>query len=164
MTNAIKNVTGAEGKLQLINILRTNKCSLIADESTDRSCSKHLCLVARVVVNFNIKDYFLALLPVREATGATLFTLIDDFFKKHNIPFETNLIGFAADGANNMMGAHNSLASRLREKCPNLFMMKCVCHSFHLYASYACEKLPSEVEQLARDVRLFSGVHIYFLL
>ncbi|KAJ8949453.1 hypothetical protein NQ318_007554 [Aromia moschata] len=96
-----------------------------------------------------------ALLPVKEATGAALFTLIDDFLKKHIIPYETNLIGFAADGANNMMGAHNSLASRLREKCPNLFMMKCVCHSFHLCASYACEKLPSEVEQLARDVYNF---------
>ncbi|CAH1101950.1 unnamed protein product [Psylliodes chrysocephalus] len=63
MTNVIKTVTDDEGKLQLINILRTNKCSLIADESTDRSCSKHLCPVARVVVNFNVKDYFLALLP-----------------------------------------------------------------------------------------------------
>ncbi|CAH1115353.1 unnamed protein product [Psylliodes chrysocephalus] len=70
ITSVIKNVTGDEGKLQLINILRTNKCSLIADESTNRSCSKHLCLVARVVVTFNVKDYFLALLPIREATGA----------------------------------------------------------------------------------------------
>nr|CAI5822412.1 unnamed protein product [Callosobruchus analis] len=30
--------------------------------------------------------------------------------------------------------------------------MKCICHSFHLSASYACEKLPQEVEQLCRDI------------
>ncbi|CAH1995848.1 unnamed protein product [Acanthoscelides obtectus] len=54
-----------------------------------------------------------------------------------------------------MMGANNSLASRLKEKCPNLFLMKCICHSFHLCASYACEKLPNDVEQLAKDVYNF---------
>ncbi|KAJ8968820.1 hypothetical protein NQ314_002082 [Rhamnusium bicolor] len=30
--------------------------------------------------------------------------------------------------------------------------MKCICHSFHLCASYACEKLPQEVEQFCREV------------
>ncbi|CAH1953952.1 unnamed protein product [Acanthoscelides obtectus] len=54
-----------------------------------------------------------------------------------------------------MMGANNSLASRLKEKCPNLFLIKCICHSFHLCASYACQKLPNDVEQLARDVYNF---------
>ncbi|CAH1987107.1 unnamed protein product [Acanthoscelides obtectus] len=54
-----------------------------------------------------------------------------------------------------MMGANNSLASRLKEKCPNLFLMKCSCHSFRLCASYACGKLPNDVEQLARDVYNF---------
>ncbi|CAH1997278.1 unnamed protein product [Acanthoscelides obtectus] len=57
-----------------------------------------------------------------------------------------------------MLGANNSLASRLKEKCPNVFLMKCICHSFHLCASYACEKLPNDVQQLARDVyNLFSN-------
>lgn len=154
MTNIIKNVCGNEGRSQLMELLKHNKFSLMADESTDRSCSKHLCLVARVIVGYNIKDCFLALLPVQEATGAALFNMIHTFFETNNVPYERNLIGFAADGANNMMGLHNSLASRLKEKCPNLFLLKCVCHSFHLCASYACEKLPSDVEQLARDVCL----------
>lgn len=30
--------------------------------------------------------------------------------------------------------------------------MKCVCHSAHLCASYACGKLPRSVEELLRDV------------
>ena len=62
------------------------------------------------------------------------------------------MIGFASDGANAMMGAHNSLSSRLVTDIPNLFIMKCICHSFHLCASYACMSLPRAVEQLTRDV------------
>lgn len=152
ITNVIKNVTGEEAKFQLFELLKSTKFSLIADESTDRTCTKHMCLITRVVVNYNVEDHFFALIPVQEATGAALYNLIEDFFIKNKIPFHENMIGFAADGANNMMGAHNSLASRLKEKCPNIFLLKCVCHSFHLCASYACEKLPSEVEQLAREV------------
>lgn len=30
--------------------------------------------------------------------------------------------------------------------------MKCICHSFHLCASYACEQLPTEIEKFTRDV------------
>lgn len=152
MSNIIKNITGEEARIQLMNILRENKFSIMVDESTDRTCSKNLCLVARVVIDYKIEDHFLSLLPVKEATGAALFALINDFFIKNQVPYEQNLIGFGSDGASNMMGIHNSLASRLLEKCPNLFLLKCVCHSFHLCASYACEKLPSEVELLAREV------------
>lgn len=50
------------------------------------------------------------------------------------------------------MGSHNSVVSRLKEAVPNIFIMKCICHSFHLCASYACEKLPQEVEKLTKDV------------
>lgn len=50
------------------------------------------------------------------------------------------------------MGAHNSLAKLLCDDIPNLFIMKCVCHSFALCASYACKKLPDSCEILLRDV------------
>lgn len=67
------------------------------------------------------------------------------------------MIGFAADGANVMMGVNNSLSTLLKQDIPNLFVMKCICHSFHLCASYDCKKLPRSVEDLARDI------HNYFL-
>ncbi|CAN7975462.1 unnamed protein product, partial [Ixodes persulcatus] len=62
------------------------------------------------------------------------------------------MIGFAADGANVMMGAHYSVASLLQADIPGIFIMKCVCHSFHLCALYACKTLARGVEDLARDV------------
>ncbi|XP_023221188.1 uncharacterized protein LOC111622947, partial [Centruroides sculpturatus] len=63
-----------------------------------------------------------------------------------------NLIGFASDGANVMMGSHHSLMTLLKNDIPNLYIIKCICHSFHLCASYACHKLPRYVEDLCRDI------------
>lgn len=47
----VKNVIGRENELNLCNILKTSKFSLIIDESTDRSCTKHLALVCRFYYN-----------------------------------------------------------------------------------------------------------------
>lgn len=47
-------------------------------------------------------------------------------FNEHDIPLE-NLIGFAADGASNIMGQHNSFVSRLRSAAPGITVMRCVC-------------------------------------
>lgn len=62
------------------------------------------------------------------------------------------MIGFAADGANAMLGAHNSLSARLKNDVDGLFIMKCICHTFALCASHACLKLPRSIEDLAHDV------------
>ncbi|KAK9872731.1 hypothetical protein WA026_019512 [Henosepilachna vigintioctopunctata] len=62
------------------------------------------------------------------------------------------MIGFAADGANTMFGSNHSLSTLFANEIPHLFMMKCICHSFHLCASYACKTLPRGVEDFARDV------------
>lgn len=55
-----------------------------------------------------------------------------------------------------MMGRHNSVAQLLKEKIPNFLIFKYSCHSFALCASYACKKIPEEVESLVRQL------HNYF--
>lgn len=62
----------------------------------------------------------------------------------------------AADGASVMSGKHHSVAQLLKQDIPNLFILKCVCHSFHLVASKACEKLPNYLEGVCRNI------HSYF--
>lgn len=37
----------------------------------------------------------------------------------------------------------------------NIFYIKCSCHSLHLFSSYACKKLPSEIEQLCGNIYSF---------
>ena len=51
-----------------------------------------------------------------------------------------------------MVGMHNSVISRLREKQPQLYTLHCPCHVSALISSYACHKIPAVVEQLVRDV------------
>lgn len=43
----VKNAFGKKQLTDLCNHLRQTKFSLIIDESTDRSCTKHLCLMVR---------------------------------------------------------------------------------------------------------------------
>ncbi|KAL3213093.1 hypothetical protein MRX96_035666 [Rhipicephalus microplus] len=132
---------------------RKQKLSLLVDESTDKGTVKHLSLVARVMnANGDVVDAFLDLVPVSDGTAQSLFSSLKAVFTSTEIPYERNLIGFAADGANVMMGAHHSVASMLQAQIPGIFILKCICHSFHLCASYACKTLPRGVEDLARDV------------
>jgi hypothetical protein len=77
--------------------------------------------------------------------------LIEDFFTTHKISFK-NVVGFASDGANVMMGCHQSVSVLLRKKVPNLFVLKCICHSLDLAASKACKKLPTYLEELMIDI------------
>lgn len=62
------------------------------------------------------------------------------------------MLGFVADSVSNMFADKNSLSQYLRKDIPNLFLMRCICHSFALCASKVCETLPWAVEDTARDV------------
>lgn len=50
------------------------------------------------------------------------------------------------------MGDFNGVQARLKSKISNLFVLGCVCHFMHLCSSAACLKLPSVIEDLARDI------------
>ena len=153
----VKNILGAQKRDDVHELLRNYPFSLIVDESTDIGCTKHLALVARVATHDGVKDIFLALVPVESTTAVDLYNHVKTVFNDANIPYLKNMVGFAADGANVMMGVNNSLSTLLKADIPNLFIMKCICHSFNLCASYACKCLPRWIEDLIRDV------HNYFL-
>lgn len=152
LTAIINNVTGKFSSMSLIEHMKTSKFSIIVDESTDKGCVKHLCMVARMLVDDQIKDCFLGLIPLKDSSALSLYNSIVNFFTDNEIPYKENMVGFGSDGANVMLGAQNSLSSHLKNDVNGLFIMKCICHSFALCASNACLKLPRAVEDLARDV------------
>lgn len=92
------------------------------------------------------------MLPLSDATSQNMYEVITNFFNQHKIPYKDNLIGFASDGANAMMGINSSLQKKLRGDVPNLFILKCVCHSLALCADYACKKLSDTVENMVRSI------------
>lgn len=149
----IKNVLASKFRNDIMEQLRKIKFSIIIDESTDISATKQLALVVRYFCErrLTIRSQFLCLLEVTESDATTLTTILTSYFEKNTIPLD-NIIGYASDTTNVMFGEHNSVVSQLKEKLPFLFAMKCLCHSAHLCASHACEKLPRVVEDLVRDI------------
>ena len=149
----IVNCIGKESLNIIVEKLKTQKFSLLADETTDVSTTKQLALVVRFLDDKteSVQDNFLQLIDMPIATADALFDSINMFFQKYSIPF-VNMIGFAADNAAVMMGNQNGLKSKLEQVSPNLFVIGCVCHSLHLCSSAACLKLPKTVEDLCRDI------------
>ena len=63
------------------------------------------------------------------------------------------LVSATTDGANVMVGAHNSVTARLREKQSQLYTLHCPCHISAFISTNACQKIPAAViEQLVRDI------------
>ncbi|EFA12406.1 hypothetical protein TcasGA2_TC016408 [Tribolium castaneum] len=59
--------------------------------------------------------------------------------------------------ANVMIGDRNSFFSRLKEDVPSAVLLRCICHSAALIVNKACDMLPSELEDLMREVYTYIG-------
>jgi hypothetical protein len=92
-----------------------------------------------------------------QGTAQHLYDVIIETFVKKDIPLK-NIVGFASDGCNVMMGEHNSVASRLRNECPGIVVLKCICHSLYICSSQACKMLLRTCEDLARNIYNFFKV------
>ncbi|KAE8745827.1 hypothetical protein FOCC_FOCC007474 [Frankliniella occidentalis] len=80
-----------------------------------------------------------------------MYELLVQSFEFLGVPLE-NLVGFGGDNASVNKGDHNSIFSRLRERCLGIVLMKCICHSLLLAAKSACKKFPHGCENLARNL------------
>lgn len=85
------------------------------------------------------------------ATAEHLYDRVTKTFTDRGVPLK-NVIGFASDGCNTMMGDDNSVKTRFERDCPGITVLKCICHSMALCASEASKKLPRSCEKLAKDV------------
>lgn len=121
----IKNI-GEYSKSLVIEDLRNNIFSILIDESTDYSSIKQLAIVARYVKNGIVYDRSLELIPIADASARHIYDVIVAFFVNHDINYTKNLVGFAADGANNMMGKNNSVQALLKKDVPHLVIVKCL--------------------------------------
>ena len=149
----VKNVLAKKFRNSLEETLRCTKFSIIIDESTDISTKKQLAVAVRYYCDKEKKvgSQFFKLVEVAHGDANTLVMCLVSLFEKQKIPFE-NIIGYASDTTNVMFGQYHSVVSMLKDRIPNLFVMKCLCHTSHLCASYACQKLPKAIEDLIRDI------------
>lgn len=62
-----------------------------------------------------MEDYFFELFEILDGTAEKFYEIITNKFNELRIPYKTNMIGLAADGANVMMGKNNSLATKFKQ-------------------------------------------------
>ena len=149
----VKHVLADDFRSTLEETLRKQFFSIIIDETTGVSSKKLLALVVRYFSKpeCKVKSQFLKLIEPTNADATSLVSSLVSYFEKAGIPLP-NIIGYASDTTNVMFGQYHSVVSLLKEKIPHLLTMKCLCHSAHLCASHACEKLPRAIEDLIRDI------------
>ncbi|KAK3910547.1 LOW QUALITY PROTEIN: SCAN domain-containing protein 3, partial [Frankliniella fusca] len=152
-TAIIQNVLGATEKEDLANDLRNCKLSVLVDESTDKGNTKNMCAVVVCPRTGSLVTQLLELIELdpTDCSAANIFGKFRETLEGYNIPL-TNIVGLACDNAPVMVGVHNSFFSRLKEICPWLILLNCICHSAAIAASHACKKLPAKVEALIRRV------------
>lgn len=126
---------------KLVSVLQKQKFSLIVDESTDVSSYKNLARSVRFrCKDYSVIDQFLVLLEIYDASSSRLYTAIQAFFLKHDIPYVKNMVGFAADEASVMFGEHDSLVTKLKKDVPHLFVIKFIRISLFVTGSFKCNE------------------------
>jgi hypothetical protein len=150
----IKNIISPALKTDLIDDFQNKKYAIILDESTDISTQKHLFTLVRFLSDKGkeIVTGFIGLIPVKEAAGGKIFNLIDEEIKRCGQSL-ANCIGFATDGASNMVGCNNSVWSRLKAVSPFCVQHKSVTRwpsafnmqypSYHQILDFYCQKYPT---------------------
>ena len=149
----LKSVISSSLKNDIASRIKGKKFCILADESTDISSKKHICICVRFFddTTDQVETCFLGLVPVIDAAGESLFNAISTLAGDFGMVL-SDRIGFASDGASNMVGEHNSVWSRIRNVSPKCVKLKCICHSLALCVQKGFEKLPSNLGFLLTEI------------
>ena len=136
-----------------VNDARGQYFSVLVDESTDVASEKHICIVIRYFSEKRSKivTELGGLVTITGASGEELFEALNACVSKLGLQW-SDCIGFGSDGASSMIGEHNSVWSRVRERSPHCQLNRCICHSLALCVEKAYEKLPSCLGHLLHEI------------
>ena len=154
---AILKVVAEEIMKELLDRLQSSMFfSLHTDESTDIHVFQQCAIMLRFFDNVDgvVRCVFFKLMPLDRADAESLFEALNQNFSLDSAISYANLVGFGSDGANVMLGARNSVLSRLKAKQPSLISFHCNCHIAALIANHACKVMPDYLEDIT--------VHIWY--
>lgn len=136
----------------LISDVGNGKYSLIIDENTAIDCTKMMCVIIKYVSRSK-KKIITTFYRLLETDAGDALTLTETWHQliKDNLQIE-NLIGVGVDGANVMLGKHNSFSTQLKAlTSQDLVVVKCICHSLHLAAEHSFKVLPKHLDFLIKE-------------
>ncbi|XP_060772916.1 uncharacterized protein LOC132883380 [Neoarius graeffei] len=128
--------------------------SLMIDESNDRNRTKHLVILARIFEDVCVKTRILDLPELASGKASAIFEAVDSFMSENDIPW-ANMVGFASENCNTMIGRKDSVLTRLQAKSPKIFSIGCICHLANLCVKDGVKVLPFKVDDLLVDVFYF---------
>ena len=145
----------------LVEHCQTHPFGLGTDGSNDTGLLKMNPVTIRLFDMNNSKKVTSHFYDICTTTGEdcgkayAIFDAIDSKFVEDSVPW-SNAISLSVDNTNAMIGARNSVASRCKDKNPNIFIAGCPCHLAHLVASEAndafSEVLSMNIESIIIDV------------
>ncbi|CAH2004177.1 unnamed protein product [Acanthoscelides obtectus] len=146
-----RSLTGSSKKITEF-MKKDSKYSLIIDESTAVDSTKMLCVMIKYFSKKQTKivTTFYKLIEIEKGDAITISAAVTKQLELDGLKLG-NLIGIGVNGANVMVGAHNSVASFLKAKNNELVIIKCVCHSLHLAAEYAFKLLPRHLDFIIKE-------------
>ncbi|KFD60778.1 hypothetical protein M514_27057, partial [Trichuris suis] len=86
-----------------------------------------------------------------DTRGESIFEVVNDFFKKKQIPFK-NILAVATDGAPSMVGRYRGFVAYLKEVVPDVLAVHCVLHRQHLVAKLLSACLTSSLQYAIQPV------------
>jgi len=152
-TAIIKNVLCPYFQNNLKDDIGNGRFSILVDESTDISVIKYLGITAIYYSTFQNKivTTFFGLEELVECNAAAIVKAILNSLKAYELDIK-NVIGIGTDNASVMVGINNGVHKILKEKIPQLILIRCVFHSLQLATSYACsETMPRNLEYLISE-------------
>lgn len=157
-TEIVKNILKPAQIARIKSILKSQRFSVIIDESTDVTTTHSFCIIVRYYdyssqcVRKSLWD--MVEIYVNEESLASAEQIFEKFinsFESEDVPV-TNMLSFCSDTCNLMLGQFESVSTKLRQKILGIQIIKCNSHMEHLSARAAMKSLPAAIEKFVTDV------------
>ncbi|XP_059902122.1 SCAN domain-containing protein 3-like [Gadus macrocephalus] len=141
----------------LVEKIKTGPFSIQLDETTTVAEEAILIVYVQYIEETELKQDILMSVNLTATTrGEDIFSVVDAYFTKHNIPYE-NLVACCTDGAATMMGKNKGFNSRLKEKTPHCLVFHCMIHRHALAGKHLCEDLNVTLKTVVKIVNFIKA-------
>ena len=130
--NEVLNIMSNSVVRKLLDSIRGNIYSIMADEYTDVSNKEQFTFCIRWVTDgLEVMEKFLGFYEIPNINSGTLVSVIKDIFIRYHLNPD-QLRGQCYDGASNMLGKSSGVAVKIRELQPLALETHCHAHSLSL--------------------------------
>ena len=165
--NEVITIFGKELLRQLLdNIRKARWFAILADETTDITNCEQLSISIRwVIENYVIHEDFIGLVHVPRLTSSVLTEALKDIIVRCSLPL-AQCRGQAYDGAANMMGHIQGVATQLQTEENSAIAVHCFAHCLNLClqdATKKCKLIRSALDIVLEICKLIKD-HLTILL